>query len=118
MTNNIRVCTPSKTAGTRLNVPRDLWQGVHWSIQYAVTYIDKLFEVYRAGKMCFELTEVSQPFCWRRSVSHLVQHSRPANVNQQAAQLSQTGRAMPRVIEYFAKSLKVIENGTSQNNKK
>jgi len=32
----------------------------------------------------------------------------------QEAQLSQTGRAMLRVIEYFAKSLKVIRNDTLQ----
>jgi len=32
----------------------------------------------------------------------------------QEAQLSQTGRVMLLVIEYFAESLKVIENSTSQ----
>jgi len=31
---------------------------------------------------------------------------------QQETQLSQRDRAMLRVIEYFAKSLKIIENGT------
>jgi len=32
----------------------------------------------------------------------------------QEAQLSQRGRAMRRISEYFAKSLKVSKNGTSQ----
>ena len=34
------------------------------------------------------------------------------SVVEQVAQLSQTGRAMLRVIKYFAKSLKVIRNDT------
>ena len=44
---------------------------------------------------------------WRAACRYLVY-----SLVQQEAQLSQRDRAMLRVIEYFAKSLKVIRNDT------
>jgi len=41
-----------------------------------------------------------------------LQHTCALGYKLQVAQLSQKGRAMLRVIEYFAKSLKVIRNHT------
>ena len=40
------------------------------------------------------------------------QHPQQICKVKQEAQLSQRGRAMLRIIEYFARSFKVIENGT------
>ena len=61
----------------------------------------------------FPTTESAEPVTWDiRPVVRTFTCTRVRSSRKQVAVLSQRGRAMLRVIEYFANSLKVIQNDT------
>jgi len=81
----------------RLNT-RDIWLRAYTGSRLRITG-----NAFRAREIFTVIREQSQ---WRKPKFYTLH---PIKV-QQEAQLSQRGRAMLRVIEYFAKSLKVIPN--------